>query len=55
MNDDIKIEDELYKVEGSEKEPDKLINETKKISKELDNEFVDKVRRIIIKGQLDGN
>ena len=55
MNDDIKIEDELYKAEDSEIKPDKLINETKIISKELDGEFVDKVRRIVIKGQLDGN
>jgi len=54
MNDDIKIEDDLYKEKKKEEEPNRVIEETEIISKKLDNELVEKVRRIVIKGQIDG-
>jgi hypothetical protein len=51
-NDIFKIEDDLYSDKsGSEA----IVTETKTILKEIDEELVDKVVRIKIKGQIDGN
>lgn len=55
MNDEFKIEDDLYKEKSKDEESDKIIEETEIISKKLDDELVEKVRRIVIKGQIDGN
>lgn len=51
-NDFFKIEDNLY---SEKNESEDLVRETKTILKEINRELVDKVVRIKIKGQIDGN
>jgi len=53
--DTIKIDDNLYQDNKEKEQPEIIIRETDTISEELNNEFVEKVRRITIKGQVDGN
>lgn len=51
-NEIYKIDDNLYSDKNCSEE---LIEKTKAILSEIDEEFVDKVVRIKIKGQIDGN
>ena len=53
--DTIKIDDNLYQENNEKEQPEIIIKETDTISEELNNEFVEKVKRITIKGQVDGN
>ena len=52
--DDILISDELYR-DTKEIDYKKVIEESESISSKIDEEFVEKVKRIIIKGQIDGS
>lgn len=51
-NDIFKIDDNLY---SDKNESEDLVEGTKTILREVDEELVDKVMRIKIKGQIDGN
>ncbi|MBI9055963.1 MAG: hypothetical protein JEY96_19230 [Bacteroidales bacterium] len=51
-NEIINIEDNLY---SDKNESECILETTKIILKKVDEEFVDKVVRIKIKGQIDGN
>jgi len=53
-NEIINIEDNLYS-DKKETESECILETTEKILKKVDKEFVDKVVRITIKGQIDGN
>ncbi len=52
-NIDVNIDDSLY--QESNEPVDKTIVDTDNISSTIDDEFVEKVRRRVIKGQIDGN
>lgn len=51
----IEIEDNLYSDNENSNSTSELINESKNIWDEINTEFVDKVVRLTIKVQLDGN
>jgi len=51
-NEDITIEDNLYSDKSEETD---VLQETKSQLDEIDNQFTEKVIKITIKGQIDGN
>ncbi len=52
--EDIIINDELYR-DYEETESKEVVTESESITIEIDEELVEKVKRIVIKGQIDGS